>query len=554
MNNDVNNQNGMAPLEPIPNAMPTGSAPMQPIQPMTDPVAPIQPVNNPQVEPAPMPAMQPMQEAPVAPMMNPQIQQMPVDAPSVPNMESQMSASPVGPAPMPNTPPTAPKAKKKVPVALIAVIAVILAVLGVGGYFLLSSNNPVKVYQGMIKQGISDLYSGLNQKEDKVKSRVDLDFNIEMDESLTSGDKDVETLLDLINDLKLGMEAQEDSSKKQMVIKVDAKYQDKNILDGNFYIDADKEKMHIFVKQIFDKYIEINSEDIPDLEEVFELLRDSYKETKISDTEKYIANAIAGIITDDVVKKEDGKFVLTITAEKLMERIGQAIKELKNNKDFLGCFEEDYREELKETLDILAESLENAAEYMLSENIVVTIEKAGLGNKVKRATIKYSELEVTIDEITDGYEFKVMAQSMTLLSGKTTEKDNKGSIELKVDLADMILFEIKMTTITEYGKEIDKVDTSKVISLMDLTEKDTQKIIENLAESDLYKFIEIVEDMFAGYNELPDNEDIDWNYPDYRCASAYACSNCEYGICDCSWDDEYGKTETIYCDDPAWEY
>jgi len=179
---------------------------------------------------------------------------------------------------------------------------------------------------------------------------------------------------------------------------------------------------------------------------------------------------------------------------------------LKNNEEFLNCFED--KESIKQQLEeLLLEDVEETANEEFT--IYVKIYKSGLKQELVRidfeVEVKEERFIFKVEKIEDTYEFELSLEEKVYFTGsskkeKLSEKTAKTNLTLDIDEIGKIALNLEYTYIT--NEAIDFIETENAVKIDELTDTDTLKIYENFANSQLYKMIE---PFFAGYDKF-DNQ------------------------------------------------
>lgn len=358
---------------------------------------------------------------------------------------------------------------------LIPIIVLVIALVGAGAYYFISSSNPLKTYQGIIKTAISGVYD-MVEVDDKFSTSLSLDVNLDLEEDML--DKEI---LDLINDAKINIGVQYDRKNELAVAKVDSSIGKDSLLKANMYLNNKDEKLYVYAKELLDKYIEIENEDFSVFDVLFEELTKEQK-SNIDKSQKILIKELVKVITKEDVYTEKGYHVLKISGEKLGERLENVIENLKNNKEFLSCFEDEY------TVTSLLDSI--TISYSDDTEIKYMIKKS-LFNKIEEAIVEIEEMKAVIKIDGEKVSYEIVSSGEKVLDGHVDIKEDKETTDVKLVMNIPELGALAINTSTTYVTkfDMDSVNNSKVVSMDELTEDEQEELMGNLENSLLYELI-----------------------------------------------------------------
>lgn len=390
---------------------------------------------------------------------------------------------------------------------LIGIVCLVVVLLGVGVFTLINNNSPKNVYRSLIKKGISEVFDVTMQNDDKSSSTVNLDLDLKLEEEMVDNE-----ILDLINKTTLGLNYQIDKDNKQLVIKIDSDYEKDSLLDLQLFVDSKNSKTYLYAKDYYDKYLEVEMDDYSSFSELFESNELTIGQTiNAKKAEKLITKELVNIVTSEDCSKEDGKLVFKITEKELLTRIKTAISNLRDNQKFLDCYEEP--DKIKAGLDGMVEGIDVS---MASDEIYkVSIKKKALSNKIESATVNYMETELNFVNDKDQTNYTVKEAKEIMVEGYIKNKVDKkvNKIELLVKVPEMGQITLNLDTAYEKVKEIDKVDSSNIKDMNELTEAEQTAIMEKLEDSKLYELINtFAGGLMGGSDDWEDDYDYDYDY------------------------------------------
>lgn len=332
---------------------------------------------------------------------------------------------------------------------------------------------------------------------------MDNDYNSKVIEaelklSLDSKDENVKELSDEIKKCKLTIGQQIDNKSKKAISELGLTYDNKDVISGQIIYTDDT--TYLYLKDLFDKYIDIDSEEMNEMVETL-LFNDA-----ITKNEKNVQKKAVNIIKNELKKqiKENGSF--SKSTEKLGgEKANKAtvkfskkewknvlintLSELSENKDYLDCFEESKEEILKELKSSLEEKNTST-----NETIEISIYTKGLLKQFKGIEIKFDDQDEDqagslkiVKKDKENYSYSLIANDNEVTgTAKIISEDNKKSKEKNTNI--IITFNAEelgtVTLSAKYNEKTDvSIDSVKIkdsIKASELTDTDTKQFINNL--------------------------------------------------------------------------
>ena len=343
--------------------------------------------------------------------------------------------------------------------------------------------------------------------------------------SLDSKDENVKEILDEIKKCKLTIGQQIDNKSKKAISELGLTYDNKDVISGQIIYTDDT--TYLYLKDLFDKYIDLDSEEMNEMIETL-LFNDA-----ITKDEKNVQKKAVNIIKNELKKqiKENGSF--SKSTEKLEgEKANKAtvkfskkewnnvlintLSELSENKDYLDCFKESKEDTIKE----LKSSLE---EKNTSDNgtIEISVYTKGLLKQFKGIEIKFDDQDVKIvKKDKENYSYSLIANDNEVTgTAKIISEDNKKSKEKNANIIITVNTE-EVGTVTLSAKYNEKTDVSidsvKIkdsIKASELTDSDAEQLMNKLKTRPLIGDIinSISSNLLSGNLSLNSNEDDDNN-------------------------------------------
>ena len=364
---------------------------------------------------------------------------------------------------------------KKSNKGLVAVLAIIVIAILVGvGYYFLRPTSPKDVFVGGINSAFESSEKQLAEEVKKINTTVTLSGNIE------SSDEEINQVAKYINEGKMSYNVQLDKETKKILLSANIDYKNENLLSGKLYYANGDENVYLYVQDLFDKYFKFNLKEAVKNEDDLSSIQNMFNGDVSTTVGKIDSKKVVTILKDTIVsnlkdeyftkEKVDGltKNTMKLTITELKQMIKNITTSLKDNQEFLNCFEK--KEEIKEGLeDLLKEIDETDADEEIS-NIEVSIYTKGMKNEVEKFEIKLtnSKSEQMIINITETEEGKFVIDADIPEVGKV-----KLNLEVKNDT----------------NTDIENVNVSDSVEINNMSQGDMLKLYGNLMNMKLYKYI-----------------------------------------------------------------
>lgn len=398
------------------------------------------------------------------------------------------------------------KGKKKMGLLFIAIVLIVAIIAGLIYYFT-SYTRPDQMYKRLVGNSI-DSYTAemknMNYKTSKTSFKLDADLDT---------DKIDKNVTDLINKINIGMDVQTNNEDKKFVMNLKADYEQEDLLDIQMYSDVDKEKTYMQFKNFLDKYIEV--EDLDD--EFYTYFKEIFEKQKMTGDQKKSLQKASNILKKELTsaikdeycaaEKEEltvyGKKIATtkntikMNVKQLKEEVTTISKNLKDNKQFMDCFED--KDEVSDSLESLLDLMDEIEDDDKT-TIEIAVYTRGMMQKVEEFTVtidsEESEETVTMavtETEKNAYEFKMTEKNNTLCKGtiKVEEKNKEeGTIHLEIEVEDFGKLRLNIEYSQKINQDIDKVEVKDAVKSDELTNADQQELMTNLQKSKLYELIE----------------------------------------------------------------
>lgn len=412
------------------------------------------------------------------------------------------------------------KKKRHSVITFAVLIIVALLVLGVAG-FLMFSLNAEKLYKGIIEKGINSFMQSPVFTADSAKIDASVSLKSDAEE------------LSIINNLSAGVNIQYDLNTNEVLGKVKVNNDEESYLDLQLLVNLLEKKLYIGESNIYDKMISIDipDETLDDIESEEDdgslIIEKINRNTASKRIVKAINNSLSkdlfanekATITVNEKEKKVKDYVLKMTSKQLAEVINNTISTLKEDKEFLSCYEDE--EKMKELLDDLSSSIE----YSESEESTVEfhIYTSGLFNNFEGVTVavtdeledrtvvdirKNDEKTYVVSSRVEEYGNTQDEFSIVVTVNKATEQDI--DLDMSFEIEDVGEMTINYALNCVYNQGVDALDIGNSVNYQDLTSDEVNEMYENFQNSSLYSIFS----MFIANNEfLGSDEETPANVP-----------------------------------------
>ena len=297
---------------------------------------------------------------------------------------------------------------------------------------------------------------------------------------------------------------------KKMVAKLESDYKNEDLLDADLYLDVEKEKLYIGLKDIFDKYIEtdVESEIDESLTELFEVANTKGSKDNINKANKILSNELKNVVKTEYCSSEKQeitinnnkinttKNTISMTFEQFSNEFIAILSNLKNNQEFLNCYEKP--NEIKISIEDVIKTIEDEKDSISNENVTIkfSIYTTGITHKIIKIDMEIQEDDETIKisiikideqnyelEIYDPNGNKVVKADIKQVNDETTNcvvevnMEDAGKVVLNLDISCKI------------NENVETFDERNVIREEEITQQDYIDIMKNFTKSKLYEVI-----------------------------------------------------------------
>ena len=405
------------------------------------------------------------------------------------------------------------KNKNKNNSSIVVLVCLLVAVAVCCGFLIMKQLNKKKTPKTLFTNGIENLFkTSKSEKEvETINSKFSLSFNVES--ALLE-----QEILDLINKLTLDGKLAVDIKNSIASIDFSADYDKDNLLDTKAYVKDNS--VYMYLNNIYDKWIKADMEDsskqtlLPE----FTINNIEVSPEEVNTIADGLKNAFEKALKDSYFTKEKNddltNVTLTITKDNILDIVTDTLNNLKDNSEFkevakkvIGVDTEYFIDELlKSVKEVTSNDLKDLSDIKISLYL-------NNKNETKKLTvdtlIEEQPLKLEV-EFADNNSFVVSIYMTGIkfasISVENTIKDDNTRTEVKLSVTGMLDATLNIDSTTKYNEKVDSVDVSNSINANELTETDTNTIMEKIMNNKgIQKIITALE------NVMPQDE-LEYDY------------------------------------------
>ena len=385
------------------------------------------------------------------------------------------------------------KSNKKVGIIIAVILILVIFTIIAGGLISLTNNKkPEKIFA----KTVEDMFQ-MSEKEVNARTAK---VGLELSADIESTDPEIRAMNQILNAIKINFTTELDLDKKILNANILATYDDEQIVSLDGLIQD--EKLYVYLRDLYSRYIEVNEQYLEgmDLSTIFETTSDT--------ASKDLLNDIKQILLDEINSRE-------FTQEKveLNDKNVQKSTLRLTSKEVLGItlkiMEKVYEYQPTEEYRILIQDLKDEIEYSEETNnyIDISIYTEGFKNEMVKADIVLVNVEAdevivfevnknssneTVISMAINEESTQVSQAAKLIELTINEEnENKGSIEMKMNIEEGYSVAVTVKYDVEYNVTIEERNTQNSIEIDSLTDADFNEIMSNIQDNEiLYGIIE----------------------------------------------------------------
>lgn len=385
------------------------------------------------------------------------------------------------------------KSNKKIGIIIaVILILVILAIVAGGLVFLNNNKKPEKIFA----KTVEDMFQMSEEEANARTAKVGLELSADIE----STDPEIKAMNQILNAIKINFTTEMDLDKKILNANILATYDDEQIVSLDGLIQD--EKLYVYLRDLYSRYIEVNEQYLEgmDLSTIFETTSDTASKDLLNDIKQILLDEInSREFTQERVElngENVQKSTLRLTPKELLEITLKMMKKV-------------YEYQPTEEYRTLIQDLEDEIEYLEeNENYVdISIYTQGFKNELVKADIILVNVEAdevivfevnknssneTIISMAINEESTQVSQAAKLIELTINEEnENKGSIEMKMNIEEGYSVAVTVKYDVEYNVTIEERNTQNSIDIDSLTDADFNEIMSNIQNNEiLYGIIE----------------------------------------------------------------
>ena len=385
------------------------------------------------------------------------------------------------------------KSNKKIGIIIaVILILVILAIVAGGLVFLNNNKKPEKIFA----KTVEDMFQMSEEEANARTAKVGLELSVDIE----STDPEIKAMNQILNAIKINFTTEMDLDKKILNANILATYDDEQIVSLDGLIQD--EKLYVYLRDLYSRYIEVNEQYLEgmDLSTIFETTSDTASKDLLNDIKQILLDEInSREFTQERVElngENVQKSTLRLTPKELLEITLKMMKKV-------------YEYQPTEEYRTLIQDLEDEIEYLEeNENYVdISIYTQGFKNELVKADIILVNVEAdevivfevnknssneTIISMAINEESTQVSQAAKLIELTINEEnENKGSIEMKMNIEEGYSVAVTVKYDVEYNVTIEERNTQNSIDIDSLTDADFNEIMSNIQNNEiLYGIIE----------------------------------------------------------------
>lgn len=370
---------------------------------------------------------------------------------------------------------------------------------GIAFYYFKYFNNPVYV----ISKGLSKVYESYDNVMDIDENKpYRVSGNLKL--GIDSSDQEMQEIYDVVNNIDLLYNINLSEKDELYNIEIDSKYLDSKLFNGK--IISNKDKVYLYLEDLYDKYLYVETEEVSKNELVEDLNEEDYANIlgglQTAFTESFNDNDFKRektTITDDGKKISVYKNYLVIDNTNYKRIFKNVLTKLRDDEKFIASFNKALEE--KNAKDMLEEELNALLSSEFDGKIEFVVYSKGYTNK-------FVKLSVNIYEMDQVYNVDVDCDKITINQGDA--KDDLMTVVIDVEtnnwqvsitMADQLDLGLEKITM-KFGmlfsniNSVEKIDESKAINIEKLTDDELMGIYQKILQNE--GFNRLIEDFSLG--------------------------------------------------------
>lgn len=399
--------------------------------------------------------------------------------------------------------------KKSLKMPIILLVAVLVIILVGAVVYVTNSNKPKNIFLG----AIDTVLGATETKTEEIKT---VNATVGLGININSQDATIAKVAGYLNKAKITLNTQMDLEQEKEFVKLGVDYEDSKVLDAKISYKNQEDNVYAKIEELFDKSFAIEADE--EVKEVFKTIFEEAKALSKGDNQNFkkAANILKASITnrlkDEYFSQENveidvngekvntRKSVLSLTPAQLKEVLSGIVSDLKNSEEFINCFTEEDRDEVKDALKELETSVNDIDTGTSDKDkLYINLYTKGMDKQfVKLEMILIDDSDELVVSILkeDGENYKLVAtekldeETSELLNCTITVKnvnDTTTDLTVKVNVEDLGEVTVNLQLSYVINQPIESIDTTNSVNIEELTEADQEKIMTNLEGMKIYK-------------------------------------------------------------------
>ena len=382
---------------------------------------------------------------------------------------------------------------KKSKTGLILGIMLLLVIIVCGGFFVYKRYFAKNSIEILLDKAFSAIEMEIIESD---YDSVVMDFSASM--KFNSADEEVTQVFNIFNKIDFSGSYGIDFDRNIMSMDLDANYDDKDLLDVEFY--SEYGRGYFYLGGLYDKYIDMP---IEGYSELFEQDTTATRNLIVG-----LRKAIMESLKDEyfIVEKEDGitKNTLDLTGDNNKSFSNDIKLSLLNNKVFIDSY--------SNVFDMTEDEVKNEISNFLDEEGNIKFILYTKGVKFVKIEILEDKDKLVINNDNNTYKYELYESDVLLFSGNVKVTMNNNNYRFLVtfyDEEEKVGFELEVDEKIEINGTLESKDISNSISFEKMSDDDLMAIGNKLLENEgIKKIIDEISKMISYDEDNDDNSSI----------------------------------------------
>jgi len=402
--------------------------------------------------------------------------------------------------------------KKSLKMPIIILVVVLVALLVWAVIYVTNNNKPKNIFLGAIDK----VFSASETKTEEIKT---VNATLGLGININSQDATIAKIAGYLNKAKITLNSQMDLEQEKEFVKLGLDYENSKVLDAKISYKNQDNNIYAKVEELFDKSFAIEADE--EIKEVFKTIFEEAKALSKEDNQNskkaidILKDSITSRLKDEYFSQENveidiegekvntRKSTLALTPAQLKEVLTGIASDLKNSEEFINCFDELDREEIKDALNNIETFVKDIdTDTSEQDKLYINIYTKGSNKEFVKFEIVVvdDEDELVIGIVkTDTENYKVLANQK--IDGEISEllnciitvknvNDTTTDLTVKVNVEELGEVTVNLQVSYIINEPIESFETTNSVNIEELTEADQQKIMTNLEGMKIYKIVQ----------------------------------------------------------------